>query len=317
MKEITMAACCFALTACDTLGGGRPTGNLVPKPVPTTTAELYSMAAARAAVPSSGALSKHHRLLDACLNPPMPQSDKGMLALPLLAPLIMAIFNLATGEIERRLEEREKENLEKRSHTFTAKTLSDQFPLATMDDPVSCIVVSDRDNGGVSAEYALRLKRIDTSVKGVTPTAFVIEPVGGWVGNSGVLDPLESPPRINADLAVAITTITKNDGVLPDSTTFPPYGVSFKDLKVGKNCPDENGVPNTNECVYLAPKGDPRSSVVLTLPQDRNSPTSIVVSVTESDVGLQKEQERIALLQKTRQALLGALGEILKGQLGG
>ena len=58
-------------------------------------------------------------------------------------------------------------------------------------------------------------------------------------------------------------------------------------------------------------------SIVMPLPQNAASPTSLVAAVTESHVTLAKEQERIALQQETRKALFEAVGEMLKTKLGG
>ncbi|MFL6721389.1 MAG: hypothetical protein ACJ8FT_06250 [Sphingomonas sp.] len=297
MKKICALLTSVSLTACTTFGGpsAPPLADQPPIGATITVASAADARAAAKRVSTPGAQPQPQDVLLAACVPPKTHLFVG----PIAISVVMLFFNLAVGAVDRYLKAKEAADLKTFSHGFTGNAIEENFPLAPTEQ-FSCIAIQE----GQDSDYVLRLEQHGA-------TAFVIEPVGAWVGSSGIQAKKVSG-KVNTDLALALTTITQSGKTMPDNTAFAAFNMTFEDLPVGK---DAEG----HDQIKLVRYGDPHHSTVLPLPQKQveTTPTSAVVSVTQSDTNLDKIQERITLQQQTRAALFDTLGEILKGQLGG
>lgn len=237
-------------------------------------------------------------LLRQC-DPATPAGPTAQAAAPAaLLPLLMFMFNAVTGQIERAIKAREKQRLASLSDQFIAKAAMASFPLSP-SSAVSCIVIDDvemrtSDDGQIvqlqpRALYALQLRRLGR--------AFVIEPFARIEQSKIIKGSLAR--ALNVDLSLALTAVMNTKTQLPAIHGYPAYNVHMQNVALGLN---------------HGPTAQ-MQSIVMPLPQDADTPTSITAVVTESHVTLAREQERVVLEQANRDALWKAAAEMLKTEL--
>jgi hypothetical protein len=220
-------------------------------------------------------------------------------AVGIFLPLIMLTFNTLLGEIDRGMKAAEKRRLDALSDSYSANSAIDSFPLAPRGSAMSCVVIDQVETGSGGetrdrATYVLALRRLGS-------TAFVVEPLAARLDRSSVVMG-QADRRVNVDLSFSLATVTPPaKGEMPSLYGYPAYTVRLSALTVGQ--------PHSTERHAFR-------SIVLPLPQDNRSPTSLVAAVTESHVSLTRERERVALQQANRKALFEVAAEMLKTKLG-
>lgn len=238
---------------------------------------------------------RNDRIFDGC-------SETNARIAPALVPIAMFFANTLLGEVDRALSRREEARLKARSSNFVGTDTSTDF---IFGDRVSrCFVVDRFQSGfGETDDGARRRVYTDQSMyvivfEKVGETAFRITDVRARIDNTPAWQTIRATSgyRANALVGVGIRAVSSPNGV-PTLVELPDYSYNIKGLEQG----EERGA--ASETV---------GSSVMPLPVGKSVPTTVVVSITESDVSLDGLRQQTELTRQMRSALFSAIGSSLE-----
>jgi hypothetical protein len=145
----------------------------------------------------------------------------------------------------------------------------------------------------------------------VGTSAFTVEVIGARMTDRRLIGRRNLPDKVNADIALTLTTIEPaTDGGRFEQRVFPIYSAGIKNLDPKLIAPEMAADPARP----LSAPENSRISPVLPLPR-LITPTTMSVVVVESNSGLAKAKERVALARKVRAKLIEITGGAIKEQL--
>lgn len=213
-----------------------------------------------------------------------------------VAAIAVGLFKIFGSVLDASARRREQQALQRMSRSSAGLRTDSTFPVRpnASGDAFRCLIIDrvvETAQGDFEprALYVLGLRQ----VSGAT-TAFTIEPLGARIDYSPLFR--RSRDKVNATVSVTFQSVV---GAVGNSeiSTLPAFSASFENLTRGTN--------------WQRPEAPSRRSPVMPI-FAANVPTSVAAAVTEADVRLASEQQRIALEQANRTLLLTALGDILK-----
>lgn len=270
-----------------------------PKPKPPEVKQettLYQIDAQHPA-PPAGHAGRASAALFADCGLPAGAGGHGQPGIPaFVIGLFVTGFKLLLNAANKQAEKEEDANIASLSNNATATLTAPSFPLEQGDAGVRCLVLERADVtkedtptylGG--STYVFRLENVGAK-------AFTIELVGAEVTHSDLLADPKHSKKLNADVALAITTIEPGGDGRVERVSLPAYTASVEGIEARK--------PGR-------PEGERRISLVMPLPP-RGTPASIVASVTESNADLKSYEERIAVQRSVRKKLIEMAGTALE-----
>lgn len=198
--------------------------------------------------------------------------------------------------------EREERYIASLSATTSAAASYAQFPVSSRTGR-QCVLIDRVSAAGEDrATYVLGLTPVGT-------TAYTIEVVGARLSDTALINRKGLPDKVTADLSMTINTVQKDGAGRLQQVVAGSYSASISDL----NPKLVQGAGNDPARV-MSGALSPHRSPVLALP-GADTPTTISIAVVESNAGLAKAKQRVALIQKLRTEAITLIGGALEDQI--
>lgn len=218
--------------------------------------------------------------------------------------LIIEGIGLGLKALDKALTAREEKYLESLSSTTTASATNGNFPVDARSGKQCLIVDRISDAGDDRATYVLDFIPVGDS-------AFTVEIVGARLTDRALIGQRGLPDSVNADIALSMTIVEPDTPAgRPEQHVFPVYAATVKNLDPRQIAPEMAKDPER----LFSVSAKRHRSAVLPMPK-AGTPTTLSVVVVESNGGLSKAKERIALARKVRAKLIELTGGIVKEQL--
>lgn len=221
---------------------------------------------------------------------------------PALVPIAMFFANSILGELDRALSRREEARLKKRSLNFVGTRTDTDFIFGNR--VARCLVIDRFQSGFANSGDGVRTRKfLDKSIyviifEKVGTTAFRISDIRAKITNTPAWQFVREGDgyRANAIIGVGIRAVSNSKGT-PTLVEFPEFNYTIKDLAQGKG---------------RAAPSESIGSSVMPLPVGDDIPTTIVVSINESDVSLEKLRQQTELARQMRSSLFSAIGSSIE-----
>lgn len=222
-----------------------------------------------------------------------------------LIPIAMFFVNSIFGRIDEGLSRREDAQIKRLSTSFSTVRTDAQFFLG--DRVARCFVVDrveqrDEDTGDGAEVSVFRDQSTYVLVfEKVGETGFHLREVRSKVSDTAAWATLDEDDTraANVNLGIGIRSVALKDGHT-ELVQLPEFTFSISGLRAGQIRASESSTIGTT---------------VMPIPQGEGIPTSIAISITESDVSLASRRQQAALAQKMRAALFAALGKSIEKEI--
>jgi hypothetical protein len=218
--------------------------------------------------------------------------------------LIVEAVNLGIKALDKTLSASEDKYLASLSATSSASSTAPSFPVDARTGRACVIVDRVSDAGDDRATYVLGLRSVGAN-------AFTVELIGARLTDRSLVGRRNLPDKVNADIAFTFTTVeTSTAAGRSEQRVLPLYSAAIKNLDPKLIAPEMAADPARP----MSTAADAHVSPVLPLPVS-TAPTTISVVVVESNGGLAKAKERVALARKVRSKVIELTGGAIKDQI--